>query len=164
MSILITIPFYPSEQEQELYECVQKLLEREGSYALPKRHQHLTGLILRKLLSSSTKAVLNNLQILKNRLERLKLEGIAEDDMDISLLKWGLQKSHHLPVGWLSPQEEVRQVTIYEQKAGVGVIATPIHITHSALQLFLLFNDGAISLLSVHSIFIRLSSLVPVED
>lgn len=81
-----------------------------------------------------------------------------------SLLKWGLQKSHHLPVGWLSPQEEVRQVTIYEQKAGVGVIATPIHITHSALQLFLLFNDGAISLLSVHSIFIRSPSLVPVED
>lgn len=83
MSILITIPFYPSEQEQELYERVQKLLEREGSYALPKRHRHLTGLILRKLLSSSTKAVLNNLQLLKNRLERLKLEGIAEDDMDI---------------------------------------------------------------------------------
>ena len=79
----ITIPFYPSEQEQDLYERVQKLLEREDSYALPKRHRHLTGLILRKLLSSSTKAVLNNLQILKSRLERLKLEGIVEDDMDI---------------------------------------------------------------------------------
>lgn len=79
----ITIPFYPSEQEQDLYERVQKLLEREDSYALPKRHRHLTGLILRKLLSSSTKAVLNNLQILKSRLERLKLEGIVEDDMNI---------------------------------------------------------------------------------
>ncbi len=61
----------------------KKLLEREDSYALPKRHRHLTGLILRKLLSSSTKAVLNNLQILKSRLERLKLEGIVEDDMNI---------------------------------------------------------------------------------
>ena len=79
----ITIPFYPSEQEQDLYERVQKLLEREDSYALPKRHRHLTGLILRKLLSSSTKAVLNNLQILKSRLERLKLEGIVEDDVNI---------------------------------------------------------------------------------
>ncbi|WP_270808884.1 DEAD/DEAH box helicase [Aeromonas sp. QDB50] len=61
----LTIPFYPSEQEQGLYEGVQRLLEREDSYALPKRHRHLTGLILRKLLSSSTKAVLNNLQVLK---------------------------------------------------------------------------------------------------
>ncbi|ELV3433009.1 DEAD/DEAH box helicase family protein [Enterobacter hormaechei] len=79
----ITIPFYPSEQEHELYERVQKLLEREDSYALPKRHRHLTGLILRKLLSSSTKAVLNNLQILKIRLEKLKHKGIVEDELDI---------------------------------------------------------------------------------
>ncbi|MFQ2001403.1 SNF2-related protein [Aeromonas veronii] len=79
----LTIPFYPSEQEQELYEGVQRLLERENSYALPKRHRHLTGLILRKLLSSSTKAVLNNLQVLKYRLERLEREGVTDDDIDI---------------------------------------------------------------------------------
>ncbi|EOG9708986.1 SNF2-related protein [Vibrio cholerae] len=75
----ITIPFYPSEQEQDLYDRVQLLLEREDSYALPKRHRHLTGLILRKLLSSSTKAVLNNLQILKYRLEKL-----AKGETDVS--------------------------------------------------------------------------------
>lgn len=75
----ITIPFYPSEQEQDLYDRVQLLLEREDSYALPKRHRHLTGLILRKLLSSSTKAVLNNLQILKYRLEKL-----AKGEADVS--------------------------------------------------------------------------------
>ncbi|MEQ6344797.1 SNF2-related protein [Vibrio cyclitrophicus] len=79
----ITIPFYPSEQEQELYDRVQLLLEREDSYALPKRHRHLTGLILRKLLSSSTKAVINNLQILKFRLEQLKKDGQQTDDLDI---------------------------------------------------------------------------------
>ena len=79
----LTIPFYPSEQEQELYEGVQRLLEREDSYALPKRHRHLTGLILRKLLSFSTKAVLNNLQVLKYRLERLEREGVTDDDIDI---------------------------------------------------------------------------------
>ncbi|MDW1518946.1 SNF2-related protein [Vibrio sp. Vb5032] len=79
----ITIPFYPSEQEQELYDRVQLLLEREDSYALPKRHRHLTGLILRKLLSSSTKAVLNNLQILKYRLEKLAQNGANESEIDI---------------------------------------------------------------------------------
>lgn len=79
----ITIPFSPSEQEQDLYERVQLLLEREDSYALPKRHRHLTGLILRKLLSSSTKAVLNNLQILKYRLEKLASDGSDKSDIDI---------------------------------------------------------------------------------
>lgn len=79
----ITIPFYPSEQEHELYERVQKLLERDDSYALPRRHRHLTGLILRKLLSSSTKAVLNNLQILKYRLEKLARDGVSESEIDI---------------------------------------------------------------------------------
>ena len=79
----ITVPFYPSEQEQDLYERVQLLLAREDSYALPKRHRHLTGLILRKLLSSSTKAVLNNLQILKFRLEKLEQNGIDESEIDI---------------------------------------------------------------------------------
>ncbi len=79
----ITIPFYPSEQEQDLYERVQLLLEREDTYALPKRHRHLTGLILRKLLSSSTKAVLNNLQILKHRLEKLDRDGEDKSAIDI---------------------------------------------------------------------------------
>jgi hypothetical protein len=79
----ITVPFYPSEQEQDLYERVQLLLAREDSYALPKRHRHLTGLILRKLLSSSTKAVLNNLQILKFRLEKLEQNRIDESEIDI---------------------------------------------------------------------------------
>jgi superfamily II DNA or RNA helicase len=64
---------------------VQLLLEREDSYALPKRHRHLTGLILRKLLSSSTKAVLNNLQILKYRLEKLASDG--EDDSAIDIVQ-----------------------------------------------------------------------------
>ena len=79
----ITIPFYPSEQEQEIYDRVQLLLELEDSYALPKRHRHLTGLILRKLLSSSTKAVINNLKILKFRLEQLKKDGKPNDEQDI---------------------------------------------------------------------------------
>lgn len=79
----ITIPFYPSEQEQDLYERVQLLLSREDSYALPKRHRHLTGLILRKLLSSSTKAVLNNLKILKLRLEKMAQAGVDESGIDI---------------------------------------------------------------------------------
>jgi len=46
-----TVPFTPSDAEQDLYDCVSAFLEKEKSYALPKRQRHLTGLILRKLLN-----------------------------------------------------------------------------------------------------------------
>lgn len=68
----ITVPFTPSLDEVRLYDGITKLLEREDSYALPKRQRHLTGLILRKLLASSTSAVHNTLVTIKNRLEILR--------------------------------------------------------------------------------------------
>lgn len=75
----ITTPFYPSDPEQELYDGVSAFLEREESYALPKKHRHLTGLILRKLLASSSHAVLNTLETIKRRLEKLRDYNIDED-------------------------------------------------------------------------------------
>ncbi|HHW3774472.1 TPA: SNF2-related protein [Legionella pneumophila] len=75
----ITTPFYPSEPEQVLYDSVSAFLEREESYALPKKHRHLTGLILRKLLASSSHAVLNTLETIKRRLEKLRDYNIDED-------------------------------------------------------------------------------------
>ncbi|MDN3473640.1 SNF2-related protein [Pseudoalteromonas sp. APC 3355] len=86
----LTVPFTPSDQEQALYDAVSTFIEKDDSYALPKRQKHLTGLILRKLLASSSHAVLNTLQVMKRRLEQLKeqrdnheddlLRTIIEDD------------------------------------------------------------------------------------
>lgn len=75
----VTVPFTPSDVEQALYEQVSAFLERDESYALPRRHRHLTGLILRKLLASSSHAVLNTLQTIKRRLEKLRDENIDQD-------------------------------------------------------------------------------------
>lgn len=68
----LTVPFTPSIQEQQLYNGISALLEHEESYALPKKQRHLTGLILRKLLASSTFAVLNTLQVISRRLKALQ--------------------------------------------------------------------------------------------
>ena len=87
----VTIPFIPSDAEQALYDGVSVLLEREESYALPVRQRHLTGLILRKLLASSSHAVLNTLQTIHKRLVKLRDENkddeflpglIDEDDLE----------------------------------------------------------------------------------
>lgn len=79
----ITVPFFPSDQEHSLYESVESYLDREHSYALPKRHRHLTGLILRKLLASSPSAVTNTLQVMLARLETLRDENVNDDTRDI---------------------------------------------------------------------------------
>lgn len=75
----LTQPFNPTDDEQSLYERISTFLQREDSYALPKRQRHLTSLILRKLLASSSHAVSATLVTIRARLQRL-LEGGDPDD------------------------------------------------------------------------------------
>ena len=73
----ITRPFMPSDDEHALYEAVSGFLQREDSYALPERQRHLTALILRKLLASSSQAIAATLDTLRIRLETLRDEKVA---------------------------------------------------------------------------------------
>ena len=75
----LTQPFDPTDDEQSLYERISTFLQRENSYALPKRQRHLTALILRKLLASSSHAVSATLVTIRQRLEQM-LAGASDDD------------------------------------------------------------------------------------
>lgn len=80
----LTFKFNPTDDEQKLYEAVSEYLMRENTFAFPKRQRHLTTLILRKLLASSSHAVANTLDTMKTRLGQLRdglpvAEQIAED-------------------------------------------------------------------------------------
>jgi SNF2 family DNA or RNA helicase len=75
----ITRPFTPSDAEHSLYEAVSSFLQRPNSYALPLRQRHLTALILRKLLASSSLAIAGTLDTLRTRLETLRDEQVAND-------------------------------------------------------------------------------------
>ncbi len=75
----LTQPFEPTDDEQSLYERISTFLQREDSYALPKRQRHLTALILRKLLASSSHAVAATLVTIRERLERLQAGAAADD-------------------------------------------------------------------------------------
>lgn len=74
----ITRPFTPSDDEHALYEAVSGFLQREDSYALPARQRHLTALILRKLLASSSPAIAATLDTLRLRLETLRDEKVQD--------------------------------------------------------------------------------------
>ena len=83
----ITRPFKPTDQEHSLYESVSDFLQREDSYALPQRQRHLTALILRKLLASSSQAIAATLDTLRARLETLRDEQASNDpDFTVQLI------------------------------------------------------------------------------
>lgn len=68
----MTQPFFPAENEQALYDGITRFLQREDTYAIPSQQRHLTVLILRKLLASSTQAIAGTLETLRARLEALR--------------------------------------------------------------------------------------------
>ncbi|NCB03630.1 MAG: DEAD/DEAH box helicase, partial [Spirochaetia bacterium] len=79
--IALVEEFYPTSEEQELYDLVTEYLQRESLYALPSGQRKLMTLILRRLLASSTYAISGTLEALST-----KLENIVKDngDNDIS--------------------------------------------------------------------------------
>jgi hypothetical protein len=93
---LITRPFKPTENEQKLYESISAFLQRPDTYSLPKQQRHLTTLIVRKLLASSSQAVAGTLEVMRNRLiamcdkktmdVELAEQIISEEEMDEELL------------------------------------------------------------------------------
>jgi superfamily II DNA or RNA helicase len=75
--IPITQEFFPSDEEQRLYDLVSDYLQRPSLYALPSRQRKLMTLILRKLLASSTYAISGTLQGLSSRLAESAKEAEA---------------------------------------------------------------------------------------
>ena len=75
----ITQPFRPTDDEHQLYEAAGAFLLRPNSYAIPNRQRHLTELILRKLLASSSLAIAGTLETMKLRLEALYVEKSCDE-------------------------------------------------------------------------------------
>lgn len=68
--IPITQDFFPSDDEQRLYDGVSGYLQREHLIALPKAQRALVTLVVRKLLASSTFAIGPTLRKIAERLEQ----------------------------------------------------------------------------------------------
>lgn len=82
--IAILQEFFPTKQEQELYDLVSEYLQRPRLYALPNSQRQLMTLILRKLLASSTHAIYGTLCALIEKLEsKLKQQGVELSESDL---------------------------------------------------------------------------------
>lgn len=81
--IPLTEDFYPTDEEQRLYEQVSLYLQRESLLALPNAQRTLMTLVLRKLLASSTFAIAGTLRSLVKRLKGLEQRQALFDEMDL---------------------------------------------------------------------------------
>lgn len=76
----LTVPFEPGEDERRLYELVSDYLMRGDCYGVPHRQRHLVGIIVRKLLASSSEAVVATLEVILVRLRKLRDKQSIDED------------------------------------------------------------------------------------
>lgn len=104
----VTQPFKPTDAEQNLYERISAFLQREISFALPKRQRHLTGLILRKLLASSPYAITGTLQTILERLyKKLNGDDLSDDVLGDEKLAARLIEQDELEDEYLDIEDEL---------------------------------------------------------
>lgn len=152
----ITQEFYPSQDEQDLYEMVSSYLQRENLQALPSRQRKLMTLVLRKLLASSTFAIAGALDSLLRKLEKMlktnnKLESYFEDfpeeDNDEQALlselrdEYGLDEDDELPEPLTEDdieaiKQEIDELTVFRD------LATSIQENAKGLALLDALNIG----------------------
>ena len=75
----ITVPFTPGDDEFRLYQLVSAYLQRENTYGIPFRQRHLVALVVRKILASSTSAVVQTLETILVRIKLLEQEKQFDD-------------------------------------------------------------------------------------
>lgn len=66
-----TIDFQLTPEETKLYELVNTFLKREELYSIPSSNRRLIILVIRKLLASSSYALVETFEVLKKRLKKL---------------------------------------------------------------------------------------------
>jgi superfamily II DNA or RNA helicase len=66
-----TVDFHLTAEETELYDLVNQFLKKENLYSIPTSNRGLIILVIRKLLASSSYALIETLEVLKKRLEKL---------------------------------------------------------------------------------------------
>lgn len=67
----ITVDFHLSQEEKDLYDLVNSFLKRDPLYAIPTANRGLILLVIRKLLASSSFALIDTFEVLERRLEKL---------------------------------------------------------------------------------------------
>lgn len=105
----LTRPFEANDLEQELYINLSSFLQREDTFAIPKSQRTLTTLVLRKLLASSSRAIIGTLETIKARLEAMK------EDFSIDQQKLDLQLDEDMQELIEEEEDEIEELELDEE-------------------------------------------------
>lgn len=101
-----TVDFELSRDEIELYERVNLFLKRDVLYSIPTSNRALIILVIRKLLASSSFALIETFEVLKKRLEKL-YEGTRSADAQEGFdLFWSFVEDEIDESGFEEPEDE----------------------------------------------------------
>ena len=81
----LTQKFNATDDEYELYQAVSEFLRRDDLYSVPASQKKLTTMIVRKILASSTYALIFTLEHIKERLMRM-LEAHKTEELNVEEL------------------------------------------------------------------------------
>lgn len=110
--IPITQEFYPTPEEQKLYELVSDYLQNEKLYALPPSQRSLMTLILRRLLASSTYAISGTLEALANKLDTIITEQSVENNQLELSISNNYEEFDELKDEW-TEEDESEEAKVY---------------------------------------------------
>ncbi len=99
----MTQEFDASDLEQNLYNGLSEFLRREDLYAIPARQRMLTTMIIRKIMASSTYAIIGTLETIIKRLKKILSEDQTHQ-LDLSDILGGV--GDDLPDEWKDEEQE----------------------------------------------------------
>lgn len=123
----LTQKFKATDEEQVLYQEISDFLRRTDIYSVPAAQRKLTTMIVRKILASSTYALVYTLEHIKERLERMlknekqerfDVDELVEDDED-----WSLDEYDELPEEDEEGLFDADEIDIPRLKAEIATIA-----------------------------------------
>lgn len=82
----ITVRFEQDDKEYQLYRGITEFLQKPDTYALPTSQKTLITLVIRKILASSSYAIVATLETIKKRLEALRDKQPVQEDIVESLM------------------------------------------------------------------------------
>ena len=108
-----TVDFELSQDEIKLYEQVNQFLKKDNLYSIPSSNRGLVILVIRKLMASSSFALVETFEVLKKRLEKLYEGTKSADAQDGFDLFWSFVEDEIDESGF----EEVEDEDTAAQKA-----------------------------------------------
>lgn len=147
--IPLTIAFTPSEDEIQLYDFINSYLQRPFLWAFAKSQRHLSALILRKRLGSSSYAVASTLESIADRLEAEANSGKRRNDAgafikDQDLTSEEREEADHTnaPLEGVEGSERAEMLAEVQELRDYAELARSITVNQKAVKLVDALEQG----------------------